>query len=53
MKEMMYVPSSADTASDPTALNATVEPMLIRESSVVIRKVRRTALSGMFQPGLT
>ena len=35
------------------ALNATVLPMLIRESKQVMSQVRRTALRGMFQPGLT
>jgi hypothetical protein len=35
------------------ALNATVEPMLIRERRVVMRKVRTTELRGIFQPGLT
>ena len=35
------------------ALNATVEPMLIRDRRVVMRKVIRTELRGIFQPGLT
>jgi hypothetical protein len=35
------------------ALNATVDPMLIRERRVVIRNVTNTALRGMFHPGLT
>lgn len=35
------------------ALNATLEPMLISDRRAVIVKVSRTALSGMFQPGLT
>jgi len=35
------------------ALNATVEPILIKDRRVVIVKVSRTALSGIFQPGLT
>ena len=35
------------------ASNATVEPILIKDRRVVIVKVSRTALSGMFQPGLT
>ena len=52
-KEMIYVPKIADTAREPMALKATVEPMLIKERRVVIRKVRRTAFRGMFQPGWT
>ena len=35
------------------ASNATVEPILIRERRHVIIKVSKTALRGMFQPGLT
>lgn len=35
------------------ALNATVEPMLMSDRSVVKTNVMHTALSGMFQPGLT
>lgn len=35
------------------ALNATVEPILIKERRHVIIKVSTTALRGMFQPGLT
>lgn len=53
VKEMIYVPRIALTASEPMALNATVDPMLIKDKRVVIKKVRRTELSGMFQPGLT
>jgi hypothetical protein len=51
--EIMYVPRMATRAKDPIALKATVEPMLISERRHVIINVRRTALSGMFQPGLT
>lgn len=53
VKEMIYVPRIALTAKEPMALNATVDPILIRDKRVVIVKVRRTALRGMFQPGLT
>lgn len=53
MKDIMYVPSRAETAREPIALNATVEPMLISDSRVVMMKVSRTALRGIFQPGLT
>lgn len=35
------------------ALNATVDPMLMRDKSVVIVKVMRTEFKGIFQPGLT
>ena len=35
------------------ALNAAVEPILIRDRRAVMVKVIRTALRGMFQPGLT
>ena len=35
------------------ALNATVEPILINDRRAVMTKVIKTALSGMFQPGLT
>jgi hypothetical protein len=34
-------------------LNATVEPMLIRDRSVVMVNVMRTEFKGMFHPGLT
>jgi hypothetical protein len=51
--EMIYVPRMATRAKDPIALKATVEPMLMSERRHVMVKVRRTALSGMFQPGLT
>lgn len=50
---MMYVDSSALVAIELMALKATVEPMLIRERSVVKRNVSKTELSGIFQPGLT
>lgn len=42
----------ATRANEPIALKATVEPMLMRERRQVMVKVRRTALSGIFQPGL-
>lgn len=51
--EIMYVANRALTAREPMALNATVDPMLIRERRVVIRNVTNTALRGMFHPGLT
>ena len=35
------------------ALNATEEPILIKERRHVIMKVSITALRGIFQPGLT
>ena len=35
------------------ALKATVEPMLIKERSVVMSHVSKTELRGMFQPGFT
>jgi hypothetical protein len=47
------VPKRALRAREPMALNATVEPMLMRERSVVMTKVRMMALRGMFHPGLT
>ena len=47
------MPRIALTAREPMALNATVDPILIRDKSVVIVKVRRTAFNGIFQPGLT
>jgi hypothetical protein len=47
------VPKRALRASEPIALKATVEPMLMRERSVVMTKVRMIELRGMFQPGLT
>lgn len=53
VKDIMYVASNAETARDPMALKATVEPILIKDSRQVIVKVIRTALSGIFQPGLT
>lgn len=45
--------SSALVPMEETALNAAVLPMLINDRSAVQQKVTRTALSGMFQPGLT
>ena len=51
--EMIYVDSSALVAIELMALKATVEPMLIRERSVVVRKVSKTELRGIFQPGFT
>lgn len=53
MKEMMYVPRRAETAREPMALKATVEPMLMSERRQVMTKVISTALRGMFHPGLT
>ncbi len=53
VKEMIYVPRIAETAREPMALNATVDPILMRDRRVVMVKVRRTAFKGMFQPGLT
>jgi hypothetical protein len=35
------------------ALKATVDPMLIKDSSDVMSKVSRTELSGIFHPGMT
>jgi hypothetical protein len=35
------------------ALKATVEPILIKESSAVKRNVSKTELRGIFQPGFT
>ena len=35
------------------ALKATVEPMLMRERRIVTTRETRTALRGMFQPGVT
>ena len=35
------------------ALNAAVLPMLISDSNETMQNVMSTALSGMFQPGLT
>ncbi len=53
VNEMIYVPRIAETAREPIALNATVEPMLIRDRSVVMVNVMRTEFKGMFHPGLT
>lgn len=47
------MPSRADTAREPMALKATVEPMLMSDSRQVMANVIITALSGMFHPGLT
>ena len=35
------------------AFRATVEPMLMRERRIVTTRETRTALRGMFQPGVT
>lgn len=53
MNEIMYVASKAVTAREPMALNATCDPMFIRDKRVVIRNVTNTELRGMFHPGLT
>lgn len=45
--------SKAEMQRDPMALKATALPMLMSERRAVIKKVRMTALTGMFQPGLT
>ena len=53
VKEIMYVANNAETANEPMALNAAVEPMLIRAKRLVITNVRMTAFRGIFHPGLT
>ena len=52
-KEMMYEEMRDATPREAIALKATVEPMLMRERRTVMMKETRTALRGMFQPGLT
>ena len=39
--------------SELIALRATVEPMLMRERRMVMTREMKTALRGIFQPGLT
>jgi hypothetical protein len=53
MKDIMYVASKAETASEPIALKATVDPMLINERRQVMTKVIMTAFKGIFQAGFT
>jgi hypothetical protein len=43
----------AEMVRELIALRATVEPMLMRERRMVMRSEMKTALRGMFQPGLT
>lgn len=51
--EMMYVDIKDTVALELMALKATVEPILMSERRQVISHVSRTALRGIFQPGLT
>lgn len=51
--QMMYEDKSAAVPSDAIALNATVLPILIRDSRHVIVKDAITALTGISRPGLT
>lgn len=53
MNEIIYVPSNAETAREPIALKAAVEPILISDRRQVMVKVIRTAFRGIFHPGLT
>lgn len=39
--------------NETMAVNAAVEPMLIKESRAVIARETRTEFKGMFHPGLT
>lgn len=47
---MIYDAINAVTVTDTIAFNATVEPMLMSDSKIVIIKDRKTALIGIFQP---
>ena len=51
--EIMYDDNMAATLRETRAFNATVEPILMSESNVLIMRDTRTELRGMFQPGLT
>ena len=51
--EMIYVDSRETVALELIALNATVDPMFIRDNKQVISHVSMTAFRGMFHPCLT
>lgn len=55
MHEMviMYEETREPMVSEMMALKATVDPMLMSESRIVTMRDTRTALRGMFQPGVT
>ena len=51
--EMMYEEIRDAVPREAMALKATVEPMLIRERRIVMRKEINTAFNGMSHPGRT
>lgn len=51
--ETIYDEMRAATPREAMALNAVVEPMLIRDNRIVIMKETRTEFKGISQPGRT
>ena len=50
---IIYEDTREPIVSEMMASNATVDPILISESSTVTMRDTRTALRGIFQPGVT
>ena len=50
---IIYEDTREPIVSEIMASNATVDPMLMSESSTVTMRDTSTALSGIFQPGVT
>ena len=50
---IMYEDTREPMVSEIMASNATVDPMLMSDSNTVTMRDTRTALRGMFQPGVT
>ena len=50
---IIYEDTREPIVSEMMASNATVDPILISDSSTVTMRDTRTALRGIFQPGVT
>ena len=50
---IMYEDTREPMVSEIMASNATVDPILMSDSNTVTMRDTRTALRGMFQPGVT
>ena len=53
MMVIKYEETREPMVSEIMASNATVDPMLMSDSNTVTTRDTRTALRGMFQPGVT
>lgn len=51
--QVRYEPSRLAQLRESMAFKATLEPMLIRDSKLVVTREMRTALTGMFHRGCT